>query len=124
MSCSKRKRQASPEVPERTRSELWFEEGTIVLQAENVQFKVHRDILSKHSLVFKDMLSLTQHSSADGPLVDGCAVVDLHDSAQDVEYMLRELYSLRSVLSYIISLLWSYKQITILIFVCHDPQAS
>ncbi|RDX48948.1 hypothetical protein OH76DRAFT_615120 [Lentinus brumalis] len=42
--------------------ELWFEDGTIVLVAGHVEFKVYVRPLIEHSPVFRDMLSLPQRA--------------------------------------------------------------
>ncbi|CAA7266000.1 unnamed protein product [Cyclocybe aegerita] len=81
--------------PTVTRSaEYWLEDGNIILQAENTQYRVHRSILSRQSTVFADMFSLPQPPEF-GPgesLVDGCPVVHLQDSAEDVGNLLDLLY--------------------------------
>ena len=75
-----------------TRSELWLEDGNIVLQAEDTQFKVHRSMLSRHSSVFRDMFMVPQPSIPNGDVVDSCAVVELSDSSEDLTHALRALY--------------------------------
>ena len=40
--------------------EFWFDDGTIVLVAGDIEFKVYARPLVGHSLVFKDILSLPQ----------------------------------------------------------------
>lgn len=80
-------------------SDIWFEDGNIVLEAGRKQFKVHRGILALHSSVFKDMLSVPQPPSSDQDSVDGCAVVRLSDSAEDLEIVLRALIKREYVLS-------------------------
>ncbi|KAI0784183.1 hypothetical protein C8Q75DRAFT_810256 [Abortiporus biennis] len=40
--------------------DLWFEDGSIVLQAENVIYRVYRGHLIRHSVVFRDMLAALQ----------------------------------------------------------------
>ncbi|KAJ7142085.1 hypothetical protein C8R43DRAFT_1131078 [Mycena crocata] len=50
--------------------DLWFEDGNIVIQAGNSQFRVFRGILAARSPVFEDMFSLPQ--PADSEAVDGC----------------------------------------------------
>jgi hypothetical protein len=37
------------------RSEIWFEDGNVILQAGHTQFRVHRGIIALHSRVFKGM---------------------------------------------------------------------
>ncbi|KAJ7611816.1 hypothetical protein FB45DRAFT_1009626 [Roridomyces roridus] len=70
--------------------ELWFEDGNIVIQAENSQFRVHRGILAACSAVFKDMLSFPQ--PADVELVEGCPVVHLTDAPTEVTVFLRAIF--------------------------------
>ncbi|KAJ7612179.1 hypothetical protein FB45DRAFT_803476 [Roridomyces roridus] len=79
------------EVPTLERDEeLWYEDGNIVLQAENCLFKVYRGVLASRSPVFQDMLSFPQPPDSD--LVDGCPLVHLHDSPAEVKVFLRALY--------------------------------
>ncbi|CAA7266032.1 unnamed protein product [Cyclocybe aegerita] len=72
------------------RSDIWMDDGSIVLQAEFTQFRVHRTMLTRHSNIFKDMFSVSQPSS--DLTVEGCPVVHLSDSAQDMKYVLSALY--------------------------------
>ena len=69
---------------------LWLEDGSVVLQAENVQFKVHRSILTKHSQIFADLFKMPHPPTE--PTVEGCPVVLLQDSAEDVKHVLLILY--------------------------------
>ncbi|KAK7025093.1 BTB domain-containing protein [Favolaschia claudopus] len=73
-----------------TRSELWNEDGNIVLQAANTQFRVHWSVLARSSSVFSDMQGLPQ--PAEQPLVDGCPILEISDDPDDVEYLLKALY--------------------------------
>ncbi|KAJ6480105.1 hypothetical protein DFH09DRAFT_1214657 [Mycena vulgaris] len=73
-----------------SRSKLWMLHGDIILQAESMQFRVHRDILSKHSTVFQDMFSLPQPPNE--ATLEGCPIVHLLDSALDVELLLTAFY--------------------------------
>ncbi|KAJ7250527.1 hypothetical protein B0H12DRAFT_1019195 [Mycena haematopus] len=74
-----------------TRSESWYRDGSVVLQATNTQFRVHWGVLAQHSSVFRDMEGLPQPS--DQPTIDGCPIVELSDDAKDVEYLLKALYN-------------------------------
>lgn len=78
------------------RSEIWFEDGNVVLQATGTQFKVHRGILSQSSPVFKAMFLLPQPPSFDGDMIEGCPIVHLSDSAE-VEYALGALFQRKCV---------------------------
>lgn len=71
-----------------TRSDLWYDDGNIVVQAETTQFRVFRGVLASESDIFNDMFSIPQPTSQ-GEVVDGCPVVRVHDSAQDWTYILR-----------------------------------
>jgi hypothetical protein len=91
----KRKRSKSPNgqsitVLKRV-DDLWFDDGSIVLQAESTQFRVHRSVLSTHSEIFRDMLAASQPVEE----VEGCPVVRLPDSAEDWTHVLRALYDAR-----------------------------
>ena len=73
------------------RSSIWFEDGNIILVAAgSAAFKVHRGQLERHSEVFQDLFSIPQ--PRDQLLLDGCFIVDLHDSPSDVFYLLTALY--------------------------------
>ncbi|KAJ6572756.1 hypothetical protein DFH09DRAFT_916393, partial [Mycena vulgaris] len=70
--------------------DLWFADQGLVLRAGNRLFRVSGSILAARSSVFRDMMSIPQPESQ--PLIDGCPVVVLHDSAADAEYFLRAIF--------------------------------
>ncbi|KAJ7109632.1 hypothetical protein C8R43DRAFT_1079683 [Mycena crocata] len=72
------------------RSEIWMPYGDIILQVQSTQFRVNRDILAKHSPVFRDLFSVPQppHQGT----VEGCHVVQLSDAAEDWALLLDVLY--------------------------------
>ena len=72
--------------------DVWYDDGNIILQAQNTQFKVLKSILQRNSSVFRDMFSLPQPTSSDTELVEGCPVVRLSDSADSVRYVLKALF--------------------------------
>ncbi|KAJ7686529.1 hypothetical protein B0H17DRAFT_713989 [Mycena rosella] len=85
------KRQRTESAPSITRSSsVWYEDGSVVLQVESTQFKVHWGVLAQHSSFFHDMQGLPQ--PLDQPSVDGCAIVELLDPVVDVEHLLKALY--------------------------------
>ncbi|KAJ7157727.1 hypothetical protein C8R46DRAFT_1225271 [Mycena filopes] len=90
MSSPDAKRQRTEDAPI-TRSELWHADGSVVLQAENTQFRVHWGVLGRNSSFFRDMQSLPQ--PPDQPTVEGCPVVELPDNVTDVEFVLKALYT-------------------------------
>ncbi|KAF7969822.1 hypothetical protein HWV62_28032 [Athelia sp. TMB] len=92
----KRKRTDDPagQVPapvEPVRSDIWYEDGNVVLQAGGMQFKVFRGVLAECSSVFKDMFTFPQPSAADTEQVEGCPVIHLSDSAQEVKIVLQAI---------------------------------
>ncbi|KAF8883644.1 hypothetical protein CPB84DRAFT_1869389 [Gymnopilus junonius] len=74
-----------------TRSEIWLDDGSIVLEVDKVQFRVHRSVLSNHSSVFKGMFTLPSQPP-DETMVEGCCVVRLDDQSRDWEALLRYIY--------------------------------
>jgi len=83
---------AVPNFTELTRSpDYWFDDGSIILEAESTQFRVHRTMLARHSSVFRDMFEIPQPAHGE-PVVEGCLVVHLSDSAEDIKHMLCSLY--------------------------------
>lgn len=77
-----------------TRSEsFWLSDGSIVLQADETQFRVHWGLLaSMHSPFFRDLQALPQPPTQ--PNIEGCPVVELQDDAvADVGYLLKALYT-------------------------------
>ncbi|KAJ7496929.1 hypothetical protein FB451DRAFT_1017263 [Mycena latifolia] len=83
------KRQRTEDAPI-TRSDIWHSDGSVVLQTEDTQFRVHWGVLALHSSFFRDMQGLPQ--PPDQPSVDGCPVVELQDSTTDVTHLLKVLY--------------------------------
>ncbi|KAJ7782680.1 hypothetical protein B0H16DRAFT_464680 [Mycena metata] len=74
-----------------TRSEIWYQDGSVVLQAQDTQFRVHWSLLSQNSSFFRDMQSLPQ--PPEEPTVDGCHLIELPDDAIDVKWVLKALYT-------------------------------
>ncbi|KAJ7057702.1 hypothetical protein C8F01DRAFT_991607 [Mycena amicta] len=72
--------------------DVWFEDGTIILEAEGTQFKVFRGILAANSTVFEDMLIVGSNLSSDEEMVDGCPVVHVYDDAVDLMHFLKALH--------------------------------
>jgi len=80
---------APPNGPHRP-SELWFEDGNLIIQAGNSQFRVYRGVLAARSSVFQDMLAFPQPS--DSELVEGCPLVHLPDTAGEVTVFLKAIF--------------------------------
>jgi hypothetical protein len=82
-----------PELLESTkclRGEPWYDDGSIILQADATQFKVYRGILANSSVVFKDMTALPQPIAGE-EMIEGCPVVRLTDTARDWSHVLKAL---------------------------------
>ncbi|KAF7353922.1 BTB domain-containing protein [Mycena venus] len=75
---------------------LWFEDGNIVIQAGNSQYRVYRGVLAARSPVFQDMLSFPQPPESE--LVDGCPVVRLPDNEGEVTSFLSAIFGSSSFL--------------------------
>jgi hypothetical protein len=74
----------------RCHEDLCFKDGNVILVAEGICFRVHSGQLTRQSDVFRGMMSIPQ--PVDAPMVDGCPVIELHDRAQELAYMLEALY--------------------------------
>ena len=84
----------SPSPTVRQSEDIWYDDGNIVLIAEDMAFKVHRSILSRSSEVFRDMFALaTPDFSGYSPVVTTCPVVHLSDTANEIETLLGIMYS-------------------------------
>ncbi|KAF7297451.1 Glutamine amidotransferase type-1 domain-containing protein [Mycena indigotica] len=70
--------------------DVWFEDGTLILEAEGTLFKVFRGILAANSTVFNDMLVVGSY--AEEETVDGCPVVRVYDAAVDLMHFLKALH--------------------------------
>ena len=69
--------------------DLWFEDGNVILIAENTGFCVYRGVLVGQSNVFRDRLRIPQSSA-----VDTCLIVYMSDdSAKELAIVLDILYN-------------------------------
>ncbi|KAJ7188689.1 hypothetical protein C8R46DRAFT_28025 [Mycena filopes] len=82
---------AAVETPPITRSEIWYEDGNVVLQVQQTRFRVFWGLLTQHSSFFRDMYGLPQ--PPDQPTVDGCPVIILHDDLADVTHLMHALHT-------------------------------
>ncbi|KAJ6500864.1 hypothetical protein C8R45DRAFT_863701 [Mycena sanguinolenta] len=71
--------------------DLWFDDGNLIIQAGNSQYRVYRGILAKHSPIFQDVFSFPQ--PPDSELVDGCPVVRLTDAEEEVTSFLNAIFN-------------------------------
>ncbi|KAJ3558799.1 hypothetical protein NM688_g714 [Phlebia brevispora] len=70
---------------------LWFEDGNVVLQAENTLFRVHQSMLSRNSEVFDGMFSVPRPD--DTEQLEGIPVVKLYDDPYELADFLDVLYN-------------------------------
>ena len=74
-------------------SKLWFEDGSVVLVAENHPFKVHKGVLAAKSTVFSGMFDVSQRQVLKGnDRFQGVPLVPLSDKWQDVQTLLKGIY--------------------------------
>ena len=76
-------------------SEVWFEDGNIVVIAQNVAFRFHKSVLSIHSSVFRDLFSIPPPSPTSEVVdetFDGCPVVRVSDTSYDFRELIRATY--------------------------------
>ena len=69
--------------------ELWFDDGNIILIAQQTGFRIFRGLLAAQSTVFADMFAAA--SSQPDETLDGCPVAQLTDSHLDLAHLLRIL---------------------------------
>ena len=69
--------------------DVWFDDGNIVLVAGNTAFRVYRGLLAAQSTVFSDMFEAS--SPVGGETFEGCPVIRLFDSTQDLVHLLKIL---------------------------------
>lgn len=62
------------------RSDIWQFDGNVVLQAENIQFRVHKSVLAANSVVFKDMFTM---------VINHLKMVKLLKAVQLFRYLIR-----------------------------------
>lgn len=65
---------------------FWLEDGNLILVAGNIGFRVYRGLLATQSEVFRNMVSAAEPAGCDN--VDGCPVVSLSDSPENVRHLL------------------------------------
>ncbi|KAH9939431.1 hypothetical protein B0H21DRAFT_698433 [Amylocystis lapponica] len=70
--------------------EIWFEDGSVVLVAADVGFRVHAGILSLHSTVFSELLHGPEMMLEQ---LDGCPVLRVSDTTADLGVFLTFLYA-------------------------------
>lgn len=80
--------------------EFWFEDGSIVLVAHNIGFRVYKRLLSEHSPFFRDLFQMPQPAYASK--VEGTPCVVLLDPPDWVRHLLRVLFPTNGNLTYVV----------------------
>jgi hypothetical protein len=74
-------------APPVVQSDLWFDDGNIIIQAEHLQFRVHQGMLSRSSPKFKEaFLTLTKKND------DGVPIVLIPEQPEALGHLLNALY--------------------------------
>lgn len=68
-------------------TELWFPDGSIILQAESILFRVYSGLLAQYSPFFRDLFSIPQPES-DQDIYQGIPVVQMSETANELRYFL------------------------------------
>ncbi|KAJ7686531.1 hypothetical protein B0H17DRAFT_714011 [Mycena rosella] len=90
--CPPAKRPRTEDTPPISRSKtIWYKDGSVVLQAQNTQFRVHWGVLSLHSSFFRDMQDVPQPPEQES--VEGCPLIEVSDTVSDLENLLNALYN-------------------------------
>lgn len=74
--------------------EFWFEDGNLILLAKDVAFRVFKGLLAAQSSIFAGMC--TASSPDDDETYEGCPVVQLFDSPEDLRHLLRILIPVKN----------------------------
>jgi hypothetical protein len=76
---------------------LWYDDGTIVIQAADTVFRVYGGLLAAKSTVFRNMLSFPKPPVLPVNVYEGCDVVHVPDSASDMYYFLLAIHEFECV---------------------------
>jgi|ERR1700685_496832 hypothetical protein len=90
----KRKRLSHIVEPGPTRGQPYFDNGNIVLAAEQTHYRVFKGVFDALSQVLADMFSVSQPPNRK-TLLDGCPVIELDDQADDWQHVLQALFQSR-----------------------------
>ena len=70
-------------------ADLWFEDGSVIVIAQQTAFRVYRSVLSRHSETFSEVFMQPQSSHPGATeTIDGCPVVRI----PDFKHLLHALY--------------------------------
>ena len=75
-------------------SDYWFDDGNLILVSRGVAFRVYKGLLGEHSAIFRSMFHIAQAAPAPEDLVEGCPVIPLDDSPDDLRELFRLIFPL------------------------------
>jgi hypothetical protein len=79
----------SSKNPEWTRHpDLYMDDGSVVLLAENTVFRVYLKWLGQKSEVFSNLASFDKVQPAHSEMYDGCPLIRVSDTAEDLACLL------------------------------------
>jgi hypothetical protein len=94
----------SSDAPEIRRSQdVWYDDGNLVVRAENTLFRVYGGLIAAQSTVFADMLKMPAEPDGAQETVEGCPVVRVHDPAEDICRLLRAIHDPQCATSFALS---------------------
>ncbi|KAI0788373.1 hypothetical protein C8Q74DRAFT_1195685 [Fomes fomentarius] len=76
-------------------SEIWFDDGNIIVIAQQTAFRFHRGVLSRHSVVFRELFGIPYSSTSEPGIPDsmeGCPAVHVTDTSCDFRRLLCAIY--------------------------------
>ncbi|TDL23942.1 hypothetical protein BD410DRAFT_745952 [Rickenella mellea] len=82
----------------------YFANGDIVISSVNkaatstILFRLHKVVLNHHSQVFSDMFSVPEPQAGGQELYEGCPLVHMSDSAEDLHYLFLYIYDPTAIL--------------------------
>ena len=82
---------ATPQANPTRHESFWFHDGSVILHVESKLFRVHQTILANYSEVFAGLFEVPQPN--DESMLEGCHIVELHDSEKDFEDLLHAVYN-------------------------------
>ena len=77
-------------IPQKS-SELWYPDGSVVLQSENTLFRVYAGFLSQSSTVFREMFD--DPWPEEPRTYEDVPLVRIHESAEDALVFLKAIYN-------------------------------
>jgi hypothetical protein len=75
-------------APQRV-DELWFEDGTLILQTGLCLFRVYKGLLGARCPMFLSTISIP---TGEPELMEGCPVIHVHDAPDDVTHFLKAIH--------------------------------